>query len=129
MTRREGQETFRDPGVGPVSSGSDLQMIGQSEVIKAAGADVGKTRERVRLHRWRRMAVILTPVAAWFLVRALVLHRGALGFPHIPSSLLPYTPALVLCLLFGCAIIIPMFGAGRSPHVLYRPRRDPRSLL
>src|SRR3984957_12684968 len=122
MTRRGARNAFRQlPGDGLASPETELHTLGQSGVIKAAGADVGRTRERMRQGRWRRTAVILTPVAAWFLYRALVLHRGALGFPHIPSGMLPYLPGIVLIMLLGCAIIIPMFGAGRSPHVLYRP--------
>src|SRR5205814_5907224 len=32
-----------------------------------------------------------------------------------------YCPALLLVLLLSPAILVPMLGAGRSPHVLYRP--------
>ena len=89
--------------------------------MSVAGADVGATRERVRQHRLRNLAVLLTPFAAWFVVRAVILHRGPFGFPHIPSSLYPYLPGMVLIALFAVILVVPMLGAGRSPHILYRP--------
>jgi ATP-dependent Zn protease len=63
----------------------------------------------------------LLPLAAWLFVRAVVWHHRALGFPHIPSSLLPYMPAMVLIVVLCAAILLPLLGGGRSPHVLYRP--------
>ncbi len=122
MSKHGVREPFRHQhGAADGEAGGDLEMLSQADVIQAAGADVGKTRERVRQGRWRRLALVLVPIAAWFIVRAVVLHRGALRFPHIPSSMLPYTPAIVLIFLLGGAILLPMLGAGRSPHVLYRP--------
>ncbi len=60
-------------------------------------------------------------MAAWLVVRALVLHRGAFGLPHVPSGMAPYIPGMILIALLACMIILPMLGAGRSPHILYRP--------
>jgi ATP-dependent Zn protease len=84
-------------------------------------ADVGAHRERVRQGKMRRVALILTPFAVWFVVRATVLHRGPFGFPHIPSSMVPYLPGFLLILVLCAVMVVPMLGAGRSPHVLYRP--------
>jgi ATP-dependent Zn protease len=41
--------------------------------------------------------------------------------PGVPTSLLPYLPALLLLVLLGAVMGGPLLGAGRSPHVLYRP--------
>jgi len=98
-----------------------LRSLGRSGVVQVATADVGQARERMRQRRLRRLAVVLVPVAAWLVVRAVVLHRGALGLPHLPAGLLPYLPGIILICLLGAVIVVPMLGAGRSPHVLYRP--------
>jgi cell division protease FtsH len=100
---------------------SALWRLSQSRVLAVAGADVGMHRERARQARLRRLALVLTPFALWFVLRAVVLHRGALRFPHVPSTIVPYLPAMVLILLMACMILLPLLGAGRSPHILYRP--------
>ncbi|HXQ89990.1 MAG TPA: AAA family ATPase, partial [Acidimicrobiales bacterium] len=98
-----------------------LRSLGQSGVIGVTTADVGAHRERMRQGKMRRLALILAPFAIWFVVRATVLHRGAFGFPHIPSSLTPYLPGFLLILVLCSVMVIPLLGAGRSPHILYRP--------
>jgi cell division protease FtsH len=98
-----------------------VRSLGQAGVMGVTTADVGAHRERVRQSKMRRLALILLPFAIWFVVRATVLHRGALGFPHIPSGLTPYLPGFLLILILGAVMVVPLLGAGRSPHVLYRP--------
>jgi cell division protease FtsH len=98
-----------------------LQSLGQAGVMGVTTADVGEHRERVRQTKMRKLALILTPFAIWFVVRAEVLHRGAFGFPHIPSGLTPYLPGFLLILILCCVMLVPLLGAGRSPHILYRP--------
>ena len=55
------------------------------------------------------------------MVRAFVWHHGAFALPHIPSTMVPYLPGVGLMLLLAVMIVVPMLGAGRSPHILYRP--------
>jgi ATP-dependent Zn protease len=100
---------------------AELGSLGRSDVIRAAGADVGVTRENSRQRRLTALALVLLPIAVWLVLRAAVWHHGALGLPHIPGSVVPYLPALGLIVLLGVAILFPLVGAGRSPHVLYRP--------
>ena len=40
--------------------------------------------------------------------------------PHLPPSIASLAPAFFLMLILGGVIIIPMLGAGRSPHVTFR---------
>ncbi|HVA02827.1 MAG TPA: AAA family ATPase, partial [Acidimicrobiales bacterium] len=98
-----------------------LQSLGQAGVMGVRTADVGTHRERVRQSKLRRLALILTPFAVWFVVRATVLHRGPFGFPHIPSGLTPYLPGFLLIIILCAVMVLPLLGAGRSPHILYRP--------
>ncbi len=98
-----------------------LRSLGQAGVMGVRTADVGTHRERMRQGKLRRLALILTPFALWFVVRATVLHRGPFGFPHIPSGLTPYLPGFLLIIILCAVMVLPLLGAGRSPHILYRP--------
>jgi cell division protease FtsH len=98
-----------------------LRSLGQSAVMGVTTADVGATRERVRQGRLWRLAFILAPIAAWLVVRATVWHRGPFGLPHVPSGMGPYLPGILLILILGVVIVLPLLGAGRSPHVMFRP--------
>jgi ATP-dependent Zn protease len=98
-----------------------LAALGQSGVIGVDAADVGVARERGRRSRLRRVAYVLAPIAAYLVVRDLVWHRGPIGLPHLPHALLPFLPAIALIGLFAVMMIVPLLGAGRSPHALYRP--------
>ncbi|HYA67885.1 MAG TPA: AAA family ATPase, partial [Acidimicrobiales bacterium] len=126
MGRRSGSLTVNGSGDEP--TGSHVEALGQTGVIGVRTADVGASREHVRQGRFRRLLTVLVPIAALLAVRDLVWHRGPFALPHFPHALVPYIPAMALILLFGCALIIPLLGAGRSPHVLYRPNEIDVSL-
>jgi cell division protease FtsH len=110
----------------------ELAALGSGSVLR--DADVVVSRETARQVRLRRLLVVLA------LGGVLVIGRTAAGvvrymqgdmkaaagdfhWPHpgIPSSLLPYTPGLLLILLLCAVMAGPLLMAGRSPHVLYRP--------
>ena len=96
------------------------QDLGQAGVLGSAVADVAIVRERVRRTKLRRLALILALVAISMALRALNGQAIALGWPHLPAAIVPFLPGLVLVVLLGAVIILPLIGAGRSPHVLYR---------
>ena len=99
-------------------------VLGRQGLIKASTTDVGAARERVRQHRLLRLALLLSPIAIWLVVRAVLLHRGALTFPNLSgpyASFRPYLPATILMVVLVLALLLPLLGAGRSPHVLYQP--------
>lgn len=98
-----------------------LATLGQGRVLGAGQADVGASRERARLGRWRRLAIVLAPLALWVGIRAVLWPSRVVVLPHVPSGLLPYLPAVALMFVLVVVIAGPMLGAGRSPHVLYRP--------
>jgi cell division protease FtsH len=98
----------------------DLQALGRSEVLGSL-ADVGVLRERVRQKRLRRLAALLLLAAVWVWSRLLAGNPVSLGWPHLPDGFGLWAPGLGLILLLGLALVGPMVGAGRSPHVLYRP--------
>ena len=98
-----------------------VTTLGQQGVIGAEHADVGVSRERARQSRLLRLALVLAPFAVWVTVRAIVFPGHVVVLPHVPSSALPYLPAVALVLVLLLVMLAPLLGAGRSPHVLYRP--------
>ncbi|MDE3087235.1 MAG: AAA family ATPase, partial [Acidobacteriota bacterium] len=98
-----------------------LSSLGQAGVIRTQQADVGVSRERARRNRLRRVAVALSPIALWVVVRAILWPSHVVATPHLSSALLPYLPAVLLMLVLVAVMAGPLLGAGRSPHVLYRP--------
>jgi ATP-dependent Zn protease len=104
-----------------VTSTLPLATIGQDRVLTALAADVGKTRERVRQRRLRKVALLLSPVMAVLVVRAFLWPSHVISLPHLTSTESRYLPALLLIGLLMVVIVGPMLGTGGSPHVLYRP--------
>ncbi|HXW34474.1 MAG TPA: AAA family ATPase, partial [Acidimicrobiales bacterium] len=98
-----------------------LREIGQASVVDVRRADVGQARERTRRAKWSRLAVVLAVVLAVLILRDVAHGWKPFGFPHVPSSLLPFLPAFILVLLLACVMLLPLLGAGRSPHMLFRP--------
>ena len=121
MIRRVSRESYSGQSSDGSTASSELRTLGQSQVIGASTADVGNTRERVRQGRLLRLGLVLLPIALLLVVRALVWGGGPFALPHFPHSLMPYLPAMALVALLAVAILVPILGAGRSPHVLYRP--------
>jgi cell division protease FtsH len=116
----------------------NLSAIGRTQVLRTSTADVALAREAARQGRLRRFVVVLALVGAWVVghaVYGLVMFRsGAFGraasafrnplrvaTPHLPAGAASYAPAFFLILILGVAMLVPLLGAGRSPHVMYKP--------
>ncbi len=98
-----------------------LSSLSQAGVIQPGMADVGASRERARQGRLRRVAIVLTPLALWVVVRAVLWPGHVIVLPHVPSAFLPFIPAVLLVAVLVLVMIGPLLGAGRSPHMLFRP--------
>ena len=98
----------------------ELSRLSGSTVIHDAMVDVAATRERSRRWRLRRLSVVLALVAAYCWWRVL---NGQSVWPGLPS--LPirdeYIFPVLLILILGIALLGPLLGAGRSPHVAFHP--------
>ena len=96
---------------------SELDKLHGTEILRGGQADVAVSREHARLRRIRRLMIIAWAMAAWLALRLMWSE------PMFPSVSIPPTmvPTLVIVVLFAVVLLIPMWGAGRSPHVLYRP--------
>ncbi len=90
-------------------------------VLRSGTEDVAVQREQNRRARIRRVGIILAPLGAFVWLRAITGNPINLGLPGMPDGMHFYLPALILIVLFSVVILGPMLGAGRSPHVLYRP--------
>jgi cell division protease FtsH len=103
------------------NASADLQALAMSSVLDAGRSDVGATRERVRQARLLRLFAVLTAVATALWLRIIMDQDRPFSMPHLPQSFDRYLPIVAVCLLLGMVLIIPLVGAGKSPHVLYRP--------
>ena len=96
--------------------------------------DVSAAAEAARQRRLRRVAMFLAVIATPLVVRAVMgavryangdLKGAASAFrwplPHLPAGAGTYAPSFLLILVLVAVLAIPLLGAGRSPHVLYRP--------
>jgi cell division protease FtsH len=106
--------------------------LARSDVLRHA--DVSAAAEAARQRRLRRFAIVLGLIATPLVIRAVVgglryangdLKGAAAAFrwplPHLPAGAATYVPSAVLILVLIVVLAIPLLGAGRSPHVLYRP--------
>ena len=91
--------------------------------LSAGEADVGASRERIRRNRLTRLALVLCVPLGWLWFRLL---EGS-GFDILGLSVPSIDPLLLMPALFFLALILLLVGttvgAGRSPHVTYRPEQ------
>jgi ATP-dependent Zn protease len=97
-----------------------IENLANTEVLEHHRADVGHLRERSRRFRLTRIAAFLALPAAYLWLRWLNGDPVGFGMPSLPFAP-EYLPAFFLVLILVLAIGAPLLGAGRSPHVLYRP--------
>jgi ATP-dependent Zn protease len=94
-----------------------LDGLHGTEILRGGQADVATFRERARRRRIRRLTLFLWGLAAWMAMRALW-NQPLL--PPIPISP-QLAPSFIIVGLLAFVLLVPMWAAGRSPHVLYRP--------
>ncbi|GAC1325624.1 MAG: hypothetical protein NVSMB13_09090 [Mycobacteriales bacterium] len=103
-----------------------LLASGGSAVLAARSVDVGASRESRRRRRLWTLAVLLGLPAAYLWYRALDGRPfDVFAFPHVDWLVLS---PLLFFLLLGFVLIGSQVGAGRSPHVSYRPEQLKTSL-
>ena len=104
----------------------DLQSLRQSTVLQASKADVGTHRERARRNRLWKLVAVLGPLAVWLWFR--LLTHNPVGLPQLTPTMMQFLPIALLVVLLGAALMVPLMGAGRSPHVMFRPHAIDTSL-
>jgi cell division protease FtsH len=95
----------------------DLGGLHGSDILPESQIDVANSRERARLRRVGRLAIVLWLVVGWMVLRMVW------GLPLIPRLNIPQEliPSFLIVGMLASVLVIPMLAAGRSPHVLYRP--------
>ena len=117
----------------------ETMSLARRDVLRSA--DVSAAAEAARQRRVRRVAIVLALIAAPLVVRAVVggiryahgdLKGAASAFswplPHLPAGAGTYIPSIVLIVVLLGVLAVPLLGAGRSPHILYRPEEMDISL-
>jgi ATP-dependent Zn protease len=95
----------------------DLGGLHGSEILPGTQIDVATSREFARLRRIRRLAIVLWLIVGWMVWR---LAWGESVLPHLQVRE-DLVPSLIIVGLLAMVLVVPMWAAGRSPHVLYRP--------
>ncbi len=65
--------------------------------------------------------MVLALVAVALILRDLFDPGASIPIPHFPASWQPMLPAICLIGVLVLVMVVPLIGAGRSPHILYRP--------
>jgi cell division protease FtsH len=95
-----------------------LLTSGQS-ILTLSDADVGRTREKMRRARWRRLLDWVALLAALVVLRDVTNGDGSfLPLPQVDPFL------VTIIAFFGLMALLAVgqtLMTGRSPHVLYRP--------
>lgn len=88
-----------------------------SPALLGAQGDVAHARERHRVRRLRRLALLLAVPLAYLVWHDATGHT-LFHLPHVPTSMVF---PLALIGLLAVVMLGPLLGAGLSPHTLYRP--------
>jgi ATP-dependent Zn protease len=99
---------------------AELQALGKHKVLRST-ADVAVSRERVRLRRITRLALVVTIIDVVLWSRWAAGDPVGIGFPKLSGQAATLAPMLIIMLMVCCVVMLPMLGMGKSPHVLYRP--------
>jgi ATP-dependent Zn protease len=97
-----------------------MTELGQADLLGGMLADVANIREQSRRRRLVRVAAVLGMVALWLWLRLLAGDPVQPGLPRLPADADLWLPGAILVLIVGLSVAVPLVGAGRSPHVLYR---------
>jgi cell division protease FtsH len=95
----------------------DVEALGRDHLI--VDGDVPRSRERSRRARLLRGVIILAPVAVWLWWR--VITNDPIALPRLTPRGIEALPIALLIVMLGAALVLPLIGAGRSPHVMIRP--------
>lgn len=99
----------------------DLSHLAQADVLGSAFADVAMLRERKRRIRLQKVALVAALIGLWVSIRFSSGRPVTIGLPKLPPEAVIWLPGLIF---FGLLVLLiggPLLGAGRSPHILFRP--------
>jgi cell division protease FtsH len=94
-------------------------VLGDSRVLEAGAADVGRVRARTLRRRLVRANIIVWGVIGYLLYRSFT--GDPFRLPTLPPDAGTWLPGVILVGLFGVAVLVPLAISSRSPHVFIRP--------
>jgi ATP-dependent Zn protease len=108
---------------GHATTGSPLLAMAGTSKLNASTADVGMSRERSRRRRLAGLSALLLIPASYLWARLLTGNPFDIFNVTLPSiDMMIVMPFLFFVALIGVLLGTTM-GAGRSPHVTYRPEQ------
>ena len=112
---------FRPTAPTSTGPGESALLRDAGSAAPLRGADVGVTRERTRLRRLTKIAVVLGAVLVWMWWR--LLSGSPVGLPGLPNI----EPLYLMSGAFFALLLLVMVGSivvqGRSPHTVFRPEQ------
>jgi cell division protease FtsH len=104
--------------------GGDMDLgslAGTDSVVRGAQVDVARTRERTRQRRLWKLLAWLTPIGGFFIYRLATSNPILFSAPSFSQSQMQIILPVGLIAIFAVVLIVPMMGAGKSPHIRYDP--------
>lgn len=99
----------------------DVGRLGATTILRGGDIDATASRERTRQRRLLRLAAVLLAITAWMWIRFLSGNPVGFGLPSVPEGRSDILISLGLTACLAVLILVPLIGAGRSPHVVFRP--------
>jgi cell division protease FtsH len=99
----------------------ELGALADNAVVRGAAVDVVRQREASRVRRVTKLAWVLVPIVVYLWHRILIDDPIRLGRPHLTENQIQFIIPMLLILMLCSVIIVPLLGAGRSPHVQFQP--------
>jgi cell division protease FtsH len=96
----------------------DLRQAATSNTL-LVDTDASRAREASRQRRLLRLFIFVAATFVFLLFRSLIGNPAVLGFPSINFDN-PAVFPLMFGLIIMTAMVVPMMGSGRSPHIVYR---------
>jgi len=104
--------------------GEVSKLLGQQQVLEMGKADVLIVRERSRRRRLITLGV-LVGLPALYLWYRIIDGRpfNLFALPSLPEDWVYFAPMLIIGVVIVAAMLLPFLGAGRSPHIMFRPEQ------
>ena len=99
----------------------ELGALADNAVVRGAAVDVVRQREASRVRRVMKLAWVLVPVVVYLWHRVLIGDPIRFGLPHLTQNELQWLVPMLLIVALCAVVIVPVVGAGRSPHVQFQP--------
>ena len=99
----------------------DIAQLQHGTVTRGRHVNATANREKQRQRRLLRLVVLFGVPLLWFWIRELSGDPVQIGLPPIVKHSPELTLLIVLMVAMSAMMLLPIIGAGRSPHTVLRP--------